>query len=85
VDDLMSSHINKHVNDKFLKWLYTMYSKYREVKGTRGNKHDYLGMEFEFKDKKVVIDMIEYMEEMLDEFPVKFHKNAIVLQIKERS
>ena len=30
VDDLKSSHINKRVNDKFLKWLNKMYGKIME-------------------------------------------------------
>jgi len=34
-------------------------------------------MKFEFKDKRVIIDMVEYVEEMLKEFPKKFHKNAV--------
>jgi len=28
VDDLMSRHVNRHVNDEFLAWLNKMYGKY---------------------------------------------------------
>ena len=51
VDDLMSSHVNKKVNDKFLKWLNKKYGTHGEVKATRGDVHDYLGMTFDFSDK----------------------------------
>ena len=50
VDDLKSSHIDKNVNTKFLKWLNKMYGTHGEVKATRGNIHDYLGMKFDFQN-----------------------------------
>ena len=33
---------------------------------TRGNKHDFLGMNIEIKDKKVYIDMEQQLEEVLE-------------------
>ena len=41
VDDVASSHRNKKVNDKFLKWLNNKYGSIKKVKATRGNKHRY--------------------------------------------
>ena len=32
----------------------------------------FLGMPFELKNNKVIADVVEHMEEMLDEFPMKF-------------
>ena len=75
VDDLMSSHEDAKVNDEFLEWLNKMYGEHGEVKAVRGNKHDYLGMTLEFKNKEVKIDMTEYVKGMLSEFPIKFNKN----------
>jgi len=76
VDDLMSSHVDSKVNDKFLKWLNKMYGGHGEVKATRGPIHDYLGMTFDFSEPgKVKVDMIDYMSAMVDEFPTKFKKN----------
>ena len=72
VDDLMSSHVDSKVNDHFLKWLNKQCGEYGEVKATRGNAHDYLGMTFRFKDGKVETDMVEYIMNMLNEFPTKF-------------
>ena len=73
VDDLMCSHKNTQVNDKFEKWLNKKYGKHGKVTTTRGKIHDYLGMRFDFSEKgKVMIDMIEYMAAMVDEFSTKF-------------
>jgi len=73
VDDLMCSHKDPYVNNNFEKWLNKMYGKHGEVKVTRGHKHDYLGMTFDFSEKgKVQIDMIDYMASMVDDFSTKF-------------
>ena len=72
VDDLMGSHVDPKVNDEFLKWLNEMYGHFGEVKATRGPIHDYLGMTFDFSEKGIVkIDMIDYVEGMLEDFPDK--------------
>ena len=64
----MSSHVNRKVNDVFLKWLNKKYGKYGAVKATRGKVHDYLGMTFDYSEKgKVKIDMIDYMASMIDD------------------
>ena len=76
VDDCMSSHKLPEVNDEFLRWLNHMYGQHGEVKAVRGNVHDYLGMTFRFGNGKVKIDMVDYIEEMLKDFPVKFSKNV---------
>ena len=52
VDDLMSSHVDSKVNDKFLKWLNEKHGNCGEVTATRGKKHDYLGMDIEFTEKR---------------------------------
>ena len=72
VDDCMSSHIKPKANDEFLKWLNKQYGEHGEVKAVRGQVHDYLGMTFHFGNGEVKIDMVEYVENMLEEFPVKF-------------
>ena len=72
VDDIMSSHVDKKVNDKFLVWLNQQHGEHGEVKATRGNAHDHSGMIFRFKDGKVEIDMVECVKSMLKEFLVKF-------------
>lgn len=70
VDDLMASHVNPKVNDKFLVWLNSIYGKYGEVKATRGKVHDYLGMVFDFfVPGKVSVSMKDYMNKLVDEFP----------------
>jgi len=75
VDDVMCSHMDPKVNDEFLKWLNKMYGSHGEVKATRGHAHDYLGMNFNFSKKgKVIINMVDYISDMVDDFPVQLKK-----------
>ena len=66
------------VNDELEKWLNKMYGDHGPVTTTRGIVHDYLGMTFDFSETgKVKIDMINYMEAMVDDFSAKFKPNDI--------
>ena len=78
VDDLMSSHLDPAVNTKFLEFLNRKYGEHAEVKSTRGNKHEYLGMSLVFENGKLIVDMVEYVKSMLEEFPIKFKENETV-------
>jgi hypothetical protein len=49
VDDLKSSHKSKSVNDKFEKWLNSMYGKHGRVTATCGQVHHYPGMELDYR------------------------------------
>jgi hypothetical protein len=74
VDDLKASHMDKQVNDEFLKWLQDKYGNDQigQVKAMRGLKHDYLGMVLDFTTPGVVgVDMRDYIRAMVDEFPDK--------------
>ena len=72
VDDLISSHEDAKVNDKFLKWLNNKYGHFGEVKATRGDKHNYLGMTLRIKNENLEIDMRDYVKEMIKNFLIKF-------------
>ena len=73
VDDLMSSHVDPKVNDDFENWLNEMYGNYSKVKSVRGPTHDFLGVIYDFSEPgKVKLDMIDYIQQMLDDFSVKF-------------
>ena len=78
VDDLMSSHMDPAVNMEFLKFLNDKYGKHTEVKSTRGFIHEYLGMTLEFRSGRLIVDMVEYVKNMLEEFPIKFKAGEIV-------
>lgn len=72
VDDLKSSHVDPKVNDDFHKWLQETYGQVREVTSTRGKLHDYLGMTMDYSTPgEVKIDMRDYVQGMIDEFPAK--------------
>ena len=74
VDDLpLSSHMDPKVNDEFAKWLNLKYGQLKPCTIVRGKVHKYLGMTLDFRKKgKLKIRMNEYVQNMLDEFPVKF-------------
>jgi hypothetical protein len=70
VDDLKSSHDDPKVNDKFEDWLQMKYGEHGKVVAHRGKIHDYLGMELDYSEPgKVKIGMIDYVENMLRDFP----------------
>ena len=76
VDDLLSSHVDPKVNDAFYKWMNDTYGSIKAVTCTIGDKHTYLGMTLDFSKKgKVKIRMDEYVQRMLDDFPVKFKED----------
>ena len=72
VDNLMSSHVDSKVNNKFSMWLNKHCGKCSEAKATRGDTHDCPGMTFGFNDGKVEIDVVKHTVNVLKEFPVKF-------------
>ena len=75
VDDLLSSHVNPKVNDKFASWLQKLYGKHKAVEPVRGKIHDYLGMVVDFTENEVVkIDMVKYVKGMISDFPTKIDK-----------
>lgn len=76
-DDLMSSHADEKVNNKFLKWLNEKYGEHALVTATRGDEHEYLGMKFVFKDSKFTVDVMGKVKEILDEFPLKFKDDKL--------
>ena len=73
VDDLLSSHVDPKVNDEFAIWLNDRYGAIKPCTIVRGKKHRYLGMLLDFSyPGKVKIRMDEYVEKMINEFPIKF-------------
>jgi hypothetical protein len=53
----------------------SMYSKHGKVPATRGQIHDYIGMELDDqKQGELKINMTKYIKNMLNNFPVKVGK-----------
>ena len=72
VDDLMASHMNPKVNDKFLEWLNKKYGSHGKVKATRGKVHEFLGVTYDFRTRGVLkLRMDNYVVRMLEAFSVK--------------
>jgi hypothetical protein len=79
VDDLKLSHKMKWVNDRFKKLLNSKYGNHGKVTATHGKVHDYLGMELDYRKRgELKINMTKYVENMINDFPVKLGKKGIV-------
>lgn len=72
VDDVMSSHVDKKVNERFARWLEKKYGQHNPVMIHTGKVHDSLGMMFDYSKKgEVQIQMKNYVKDMIDSFPKK--------------
>ena len=75
VDNIMSSHVDSKVINKFLQWLHRNYGKLKKVSATRGKIREYLGMTIDFLNKgKVKFKMIDFVEKMIEDFHVNFRQ-----------
>lgn len=78
VDDLKISHVDKAVNEEILRRLNLRYGKEAPLTVTRGKVHDYLGMTIDYSvEGKVMIKMLDYVLEILDEAPVDMNGEAV--------
>ncbi|CAJ1946974.1 unnamed protein product [Cylindrotheca closterium] len=67
VDNLMSSHMDPKVNDKFAKWLNMRYGSIKACTIVRGKIHRYLGMTLDFSVKgKLKIRMDDCVKNMFN-------------------
>ena len=73
VDDLKLSHEDPEEVTKMIK---VLEENFGEMNVERGNKHTYLGMNFEIKDKKVIMTMKDYLTECIDSFGEVLNSNA---------
>jgi hypothetical protein len=65
------------VNDRFEKWLNSKYGNHGKVTATCGKVHNYLGMELDYqKQGELKINLMKYVENMINEFPVKLRLKA---------
>jgi hypothetical protein len=74
VDDLKMSHVDQDVLESIVKQLE---AKYGSMTITRGTTHTYVGMNIVYNnDKTVTIDMIQYVNEILEDFPESITKTS---------
>jgi hypothetical protein len=74
VDDLKISHVDPNVVTTIIKQLEL---KYGAMSITRGAKHTYVGINFEFnKNGTVQIEMHDYIKECIDEFPEEIKSSS---------
>jgi hypothetical protein len=79
VDDLKVRHVNKMHIDDLITWIKQSYGSIEEVKTTRGKIHEYLGMKLDYSVKRqVTIDIVDYENKMIKEFPDKDLKGVRV-------
>jgi hypothetical protein len=67
VDDLKLSHVDVKVVDKMISWLKSIYGK--DMRVSRGKKHDYLGMDLDYSvPGEVRVTMVDYLKRVITEF-----------------
>ena len=77
VDDILSSHMDKKVNDQFHLWLKETFGKLKDVKVSRGKVHEFLGQLIDFpKPGTVIFSQDDHVEDMIASCPVKLSENA---------
>ena len=80
VDDILSSHVDAKVNDKFAKWAQGKYGAIKDVEITRGRKHTFLGMELDFSDPGIFhVKQNDQKYDIVSSWPEKFKDNENVL------
>jgi hypothetical protein len=80
VDDLKASHKDPKVIDDLIQFIDWKYGdkEIGMVKASRGKVHDYLAMKLDYNEKgKVKIDMTDYVEGMIEDFPIKLTEKDI--------
>jgi hypothetical protein len=79
IDDLKASHMDPKVIVSFAEWAKKMYASIGELKVHRGKIHEYLGMKLDYSEPgKLKVDMVDYVQSMLNSFPQECHKGAQV-------
>src|SRR5210317_1366865 len=79
VDDMKVSHMDSQEITIFINWLRTKYEVdgLNKLKATRDKVHVFLGMKLDFsKSGKVIIDMKEYVQNMINDFSVNLEDSS---------
>ena len=66
VDDIKFSHVDETVVKEEIKKIEQKFDKMTILHGKR---YTYLGMNFEIKNNTVVMEMVEYLEDCIRDFP----------------
>ena len=70
VDDILSSHRDSRVNDKFLEELNHFYGKLKPCTSKRGKEHEFLGMTLRYKvDGTLDVVMDDHVEDFIASCP----------------
>ena len=78
-DDAKSVHVSPKVNNEFANWCEEKCASddLSHVKVTREKRHDHLGMALDcFKSKAALIDMIDHVDQMKEDFLEKLEKKT---------
>ena len=73
VDDNKISHMNPKVVDNVIE---KIESKFGKMSKTRGDKHDFLGMELRYRKGKVTVSMKKHILKAIDTFEEEITRNA---------
>ena len=73
VDDNKVSHVEKKVVDSIIK---KIEAKFGKMSQTRGDKHEFLGMNITYHDKKVTVSMKKHIEKAIESFEEEITREA---------
>ena len=73
VDDNKISHVDPKVVDKVIE---TIEEKFGKMPQTRGDEHNFMGMNTKFKEKKVNISMKKHIQKAANTFMDDITRNA---------
>ena len=79
MDDVKVSHKSAKVNKEFCEWCEKTYGSKSNghVKIVTRKIHDYLAMKLDYSQEgKVIIDMIDYINKMIEEFPYELESKC---------
>jgi hypothetical protein len=77
VDDLMLTHVSQEVLDHIVSELSRKFGREDLLSVHTGDIHEYLGISIDFSKKgKVIFQMTDYIQNMLDELPNDFDGTA---------
>ena len=80
VDDMKMSHMEKEVLEDLVDYLQYKYGLHGDVTTSKGKIHTYLGMKLDYSTPgECKLDMIDYVKDMLKEFPFKSELNGMAV------
>ena len=77
IDDLKLSHMDQDALDEVVNQLNNVFRTKKELAGTKGDTHKYLGLTIDFSEKgQVIFTMYDYTEDIIGTAPSDMNGTA---------